>query len=173
MSSKASLILFGGLAVLGMALTWYLRGADAVATRTWDAGLLLISILPHMALGLVIAGFLTVLIPREKVTRLFGDEKPLRGIATSTVIGAVIPGGPFASFPLVYALSKAGVRADALVAFLVAWATISVYRVFIWEIPFLGFEFGMLRLLANLPLPIVAGLVAVWLRRRYAVFQTL
>lgn len=173
MSAYASVFLFGALAVLGMILTWSLRGPEAVGDGVWNTGSLLVSVVPHVLLGLTIAGFLTVLLPREKISRLFGKESGVRGIVTASVIGAVIPGGPFASFPLVYAFHRAGVDVGALVAFITAWAAVSVNRLFIWEIPFMGIEFGVLRFLASIPIPIIAGLIARWLRQRYVFFETL
>jgi hypothetical protein len=38
----------------------------------------------------------------------------------------------------------------------------------IWELPFLGHDFVLLRVLVSLPLPVVAGLLARALLRRQA-----
>jgi len=39
-------------------------------------------------------------------------------------------------------------------------------RVLIWELPFLGFDFVLLRLLISLPLPIIAWMLAKLLTRQ-------
>src|SRR5690606_20214012 len=91
-------------------------------------------------------------------------------VVLACFLGVVMPGGPFASFPLVYALGRSGAGTGALIAFLVAWATVGFQRLLIWEIPFMGAEFALLRFIVSLPLPIIAGLVASWLEARFAVF---
>jgi uncharacterized membrane protein YraQ (UPF0718 family) len=82
-----------------------------------------------------------------------------------------MPGGPFASFPLVLALSQAGADIGALIAFLVAWAAIGINRLLIWEIPFMGLEFSALRFVSSLPLPLIAGAIARYLWNRYPSFR--
>jgi uncharacterized membrane protein YraQ (UPF0718 family) len=74
--------------------------------------------------------------------------------------GAITPGGPFTSFPIVHALWVAGADAGALIAYLTAWALIGLNRLIVWELPLMGAEFTVIRTLACLPLPILAGLIA-------------
>lgn len=166
-----SLMFFGGLALLAITVCWQLRGRDEVAVHAGEAVELIARVAPELMLGLVIASFLSVLLPQDKVARLLGAEAGIRGILLGTAIGALLPGGPFASFPLVLALFKAGADMGALIAFLVSWGTIGINRLIVWEIPFMGTEFGMLRLVSSLPIPILAGLIARWLVRSHRFFH--
>jgi uncharacterized membrane protein YraQ (UPF0718 family) len=84
----------------------------------------------------------------------------MRGILIATVAGALTPGGPMTSFPFVVALYMAGADRGSLVAYLTSWSLLGFQRVMVWELPLLGPEFAFLRLLANLPLPIIAGILA-------------
>jgi len=98
------------------------------------------------------------------------EERPKVARALSelaTGLGAVTPGGPFAAFPIVYALFLAGADIGAVVAYLTGWSVLALHRVIIWELPLLGPEFAIVRLLASLPLPILAGAIARLLADRF------
>ncbi|MGV6875074.1 permease [Pseudochelatococcus sp. B33] len=167
MAGLRSTLLFLALSVVAGLACYAVKGADAVGGRLTEAGYRVVSLLPHLVLGLMIAAAVTVLVPRERVARWLGEESGLKGLAIASFIGAIMPGGPFASFPLVFALAQAGADAGALIAFLIAWAAIGVNRLVIWEIPFMGFEFSLLRFVSSLPLPVIAGVLARLLCRRY------
>ena len=153
------------VAVISGAVAFWRVGADALP----QAGSQLVSdaafILPQIVLGVTVGALFTALVPREVVSRLLGSQAGIRGILLATVCGAAMPAGPFASFPLVYALGRAGAGIGSLIAFLVAWAAIGLNRLVIWELPFMGAEFATLRFLSSLPLPIIAGLLAERLTR--------
>lgn len=142
-------------------------GAALVAETAADTGLQAIEIAPQLAFGLLIGAFGGVLLPREFLVRWIGAESGFPGIVIASIAGALMPGGPFASFPIVHALHRAGANTAAVVAFLVAWASIGVSRLFVWEIPFMGAHFGVVRLICTIPLPLIAGLTASFLIRRY------
>lgn len=162
-----SFFVFLGLAVLSALICWYFRGYATLEESFMTTLELLVTVSPQLVLGVVVAGFVYVLSPREKVALILGRQSGMKGLVLASAFGAVMPGGPFASFPIVYALSRAGADIGALIAFLVAWAAVGVHRLLIWEVPFMGFEFAALRLVASLPLPIIAGLFARALLHRY------
>ena len=154
-----SFFLFLALAVgSGLAVFW-LKGSAAVWRSLEDDGGLFLRILPQMIGGLLVGGFVQVLVPRDLVARWLGRESGLRGIAIATVAGAITPGGPIISFPLVVALGAAGADIGALVAYVTAWSTIGLNRIIIWELPFMGGDFALVRFLASLPLPFIAALI--------------
>lgn len=166
------LFILGPLAVLSIFLVWHFQGLDSVAEGFAEAGMMALGIIPQIAMGLAIAGFITVLVPRERIAALMGAESGAKGMLLGTAIGAILPGGPFASFPLIFSLYNAGADIGSLIALLMAWATIGVQRLLIWEIPLMGAEFSLLRMVVSLPLPIIAGLTARWLVRAYpAIFS--
>lgn len=162
-----STLLFLSLSVIAGIACYVVKGSEAVVARMADAGYQILSLLPHLVLGLLIAAAVTVLVPRQRVARWLGADSGMKGLVVASFIGAIMPGGPFASFPLVYALAQAGADIGALIAFLIAWAAIGVNRLVIWEIPFMGLEFSTLRFLSSLPLPIIAGAIARILCSRY------
>lgn len=166
-----SFLVFLCLAVAAGLLAWHQGGPALVKQSGQETGRLLVQVAPELVLGLLIAAFSAVLLPREKIARWLGSEAGFRGIALATLVGAIMPGGPFGSFPLVLALGQAGADIGALTAFLVSWATISVNRLLVWEVPFMGWDFGLLRLVSSIPLPLIAGMAARELASRYGFFR--
>lgn len=142
------------------------RGENVAMLELQRGLLMLVDILPQLGVGLALASLVGVLVSRERVAAWLGRKSGFKGIALAACIGAVLPGGPFASFPLLFVLAKAGADIGTLISLLVAWATIGLYRLLIWELPLMGAEFATLRFLASVPLPILAGLLARLIVRR-------
>lgn len=158
-------IVFAVLAVVTGGITYARFGPDAVWESVLRAGSLLLMVLPQLAAGLLIGGLVTRLVSREKVARWLGGSSGMTGLLLASLAGLLTPGGPFTSFPMVYALWIAGADAGALIAFISAWSLLGFNRLIVWELPLLGVEFTMLRYVVCLPLPVIAGLIARWLGR--------
>lgn len=154
-----------GLTVVSALACWFLLGPQAFydSVRS-DVGLFL-SVTPKLGAALLIAGFVQILVPRELVARWLGEQAGIRGVVLATGIGAITPGGPMTSFPLVNALHNAGTGRAALIAYLTSWATLGFQRILIWELPLLGVEFALLRQLASIPVPFLAALISEHLPR--------
>jgi len=167
-----SVIAFGLAALLAGIICLWLRGFDGVQRGFLTAGEILLTIAPQICGGVLIAGLVQVLVPKDAVSRWLGEEAGMRGLFIAQVAGALTPGGPFGSFALVYALGKVGADIGVLVCYLTSWTTISLLRLVIWEIPFLGLEFSLLRFGISLPMGIVAGLLARRLARHWGWHST-
>lgn len=163
-------IVFAGLAVVTGTITYAEYGGAAVVSSIQHGFELLLMVLPQLAGGLLIGGLVTRLVSREKVARWLGGSSGVTGLMLATLVGMATPGGPFTSFPMVYALWIAGADAGSLIAFISAWSLIGFHRLIVWELPLLGTEFTFVRYVACLPLPIIAGLFARWLTR-WSVFR--
>jgi uncharacterized membrane protein YraQ (UPF0718 family) len=160
-----SMIFFLALALVSMALVYLLKGGPALATALGHAWWLLVSVVPLIALGMMLGGFARELADPKKIAPILGAQSGWLGLILATVLGSVTPGGPFAAFPIVYALFLAGADVGAVIAFLTAWSVIGVHRIVVWELPLLGPEFVIVRVLTSLPLPVLAGAVARLLAR--------
>ncbi|MEL6204334.1 MAG: permease [Pseudomonadota bacterium] len=165
MALKTTDWVFIGLAAASGALCLGTGGWAAVVSALGAAGGLLWIVLPQLVAGLLIGGMIQELVDRDRVTRLLGAQSGMKGLGLAAVAGALTPGGPFTSFPIVYALWTAGADAGALVAYVAAWSTIGIHRLIVWELPFMGADLAVLRYAVSLPLPIIAGLAARWLVR--------
>lgn len=144
---------FGGLC-------WALKGPDVVRDALASDLRLLIDLLPRVLVALSIAALIWLMLPRERMAKMVGADSGLYGLAVASVAGAVTPGGPSSAYPLLAVLAVSGADRGALVAYITSWATLGLQRVLIWDVPFMGAEFALLRLAVTLPLPILAGLIA-------------
>lgn len=122
--------------------------------------LLLLTVLPKVAAGVLVAAFLRLLLPKEVVARWIGERSGLRGLALATLAGAIIPGGPMTIFPIATALYTSGADRGATIAFITSWLTLGINRAIVWELSFFGAEFVVIRMLVSLPVPILVGLAA-------------
>lgn len=142
------------LVLLGVA---YARGVHDEGLRA--AGRTFVSVLPLLAAVFVISGLVQVLVPREKVAAMLGDKAGLKGIMLGCVAGAVTPGGPYVSFPIVASLYNAGAGMGTVVAFVTAWSLWAVSRLPL-ELGLVGPRVTLARLLSTLIFPPLAGLIA-------------
>jgi uncharacterized membrane protein YraQ (UPF0718 family) len=151
---------FLAFAVGAGALCAWIGGLAAIQAALGNAGRTLITILPIFAAGLLLAGFVQGLVPRDRVQNWLGAASGMRGLVIAVAIGVITPGGPFTSFPLVVALAEAGADIGVLVAYLTSWSVLGLNRILVWEIPLIGWDFVVLRVVASLPLAFLAGLAA-------------
>lgn len=160
---------FGLLALAAGSACWLLAGRAAFLQAAADSLLLLARITPLILAAMLVGGYVQTLIPRDKVARWLGGRSGWRGLALAVALGTMTPGGPFASFPLVYVLWRSGADLGTAIAYLTAWSVIGLHRLFIWEIPLLGTDLAILRYAVSLPLPFVAGLLARRIAARFPV----
>ncbi len=139
---------------------WHLLGRSAVEQAIRADLRLIVQIVPMIVAGLMLAGLVEILVPKELVARWLGKSSGLRGLLLATVAGAMTPGGPFSSFPMVLALQRAGADIGTMVTFITAWSVIGINRLLVWEIPFFEPDFLIIRYVASIPLPFIAGLIA-------------
>src|SRR5690606_38575407 len=136
------------------------KGADALASAGMRSFTLLMTVAPMIVVGLFLGGLVKELSDPERIAPVLGTRSGWKGLVLATALGAATPGGPFAAFPIVYALWLAGADIGAVVAYLTAWSVLGLHRLVIWELPLLGLDFVLARALASVPLPIAAGYVA-------------
>ena len=77
---------------LGILCLW-LKGEAAFVRALWvDLGILE-TMTPRILMGMLLVGFLTVLIPKESIARALGAGSGLKGLAIAAGAGALLPGG--------------------------------------------------------------------------------
>ena len=118
-------------------------------------------IMPRLIFALLGAGFLVTLIPTEVIVRFLGEESGFTGVLIGSLTGLVIASGPAMSFAIAAAFASEGASLPALIAFLTGWSVFAAHRVLIFEIPMFGFHWVRLRMLAVIPLPPIAGALAM------------
>lgn len=151
---------FVGFAILMGILCYYLRGRDVFLASLHDEFLLISSLLVRAGTALAIAAIIWAILPRDKVAALLGSESGIRGLFIALLVGMVMPGGPSSAYALLGVLSVSGADRGALVTFITAWAFLGIQRIVIWDIPFMGADFAILRFASSCLLPLLAGLIA-------------
>jgi uncharacterized membrane protein YraQ (UPF0718 family) len=135
------------------------RGSDVALNGLLAAWGTLRRNLVLLILGFVLAGLVQVLIPRQLITRWLGEEAGVKGILIGCVVGGLIPGAPYATFPLVASLYQAGASIGAVVGFVSAWALWSVSRLPI-EIALIDPRPALIRYGVTFLVPPLAGMLA-------------
>lgn len=126
----------------------------------WKNGFkLLLKIFPVLILAFGISGLVQAIVPKESIARWLGRESGWKGIWLGCLVGAVTPGGPYTSFPIVAALYQAGAGLGTLVAYVTAWSLWAVARLPI-EAALISPKFMLFRLLSSLFFPPLAGGIA-------------
>lgn len=156
-----SLFVMLGLVAASGAACWFIRGEEVVEESFSSDLVMFLKIVPKLAAALLVASLVQLLVPRKLVARWIGEDSGAKGVAISTALGALTPGGPMTSFPMVNALHESGTGRAPLIAYLTSWSTLGFQRILIWELPLLGLPFVILRYLACLPLPFLSAWVAL------------
>lgn len=121
-----------------------------------------ITILPRMVFALIAAGFIVKLIPTDIIVSNLGAGAGFRGILIGSLTGLIVPSGPVTAFAIAAAFASEGASTPALISFITGWSVFAAHRVVIFEIPLLGLPFVRLRMLSVLPLPLIAGALALF-----------
>jgi uncharacterized membrane protein YraQ (UPF0718 family) len=135
------------------------RGTDVAVDGLLAAWRTLRRNLALLVLGFVLAGLVQVLIPRDLITRWLGDEAGVKGVLIGCVVGGLVPGAPYATFPLVASLYHAGASIGAVVGFVSAWALWSVSRLPV-EMALIDPRPALIRYTVTFIVPPLAGMLA-------------
>ncbi len=130
-----------------------LRGLQITLSTLWQNLLLLLT-------GFLIAGLLQVLIPKELINTLLGKQAGVKGILLGCLAGGLIPGSPYAVFPIVASLYQAGASLAAVVSFISAWALWSISRLPL-EMALIDPKAALVRYIITFLMPPIAGLIAL------------
>jgi len=138
----------------------YRQGGTGYVWRgLWGGISILFHEMPLLVAAFLTAGFLQALIKEETVSKWLGQEAGLRGILLSCLAGGLIPGGPYAYYPIAQALMKSGAGLGVLVAFVTAKNVWSVSRLPL-EVAILGTRITLIRYLVTFLIPPIIGITA-------------
>lgn len=152
-----STIIIAVLVAVSAGLVWRRDGTDGVLEILTHDLSLFGGILPRVLAGCLLGAFISEILPHEKVSRSLGPKSGLMGLLIGTAFGAILPGGPFTAYPVASALLAVGADFGATIAMVVSWTLIGYGRAVAWEIPIMGTDFTLWRILISLPLPVLAG----------------
>jgi uncharacterized membrane protein YraQ (UPF0718 family) len=160
-----STLIMLGVAFLLLAAV-YLRAPQLAGEGLRSSVALILEITPRMIAAFIIAGLIQVIVPPEIIARWMGKESGSKGIFIGMILGTLTPGGPMMQFPIIASLYKSGIGIGPLVSYLTAWSLLGFQRLIMWEFPFLGVKVVVVRLLASILFPVLAGWLSefLWVR---------
>jgi hypothetical protein len=151
------------LVVAGLALLAASRGRVLLNQGARDGLIEFLLLLPRIGVGVIGAGYVAEVLPRELIAPWLGPESGLLGVALATLGGALTPGGPVVGFSIGAAALKSGAGAPQVIAYSTAWALYAIHRLVIWEVPMMPARMVWLRAMVSLPLPFMAAGLAILL----------
>jgi uncharacterized membrane protein YraQ (UPF0718 family) len=157
---RGPFLFFAILTILLGGAVWYHLGETPFYGAAHEGLDLFLFVLPRFMAGLLFAGFFLALVPRDFVARWIGETSGMTGILMGTLAGTLTPGGPMMAWPVVVALLRAGADKGPLVAYITAWEMLGIQRSVVWDLPLLGGRFFIIKTIASIAMPILAGLIA-------------
>ena len=151
------------IVILVLAGLAYTRGGWQIVLAGFKSGITILgreSIL--LVAAFLTAGLLQALVKKEFITRWLGREAGLKGILLACLGGGLIPGGPYAYYPIAGALLSSGAGLGVLVAFVTAKNLWSVSRL-PYEFAILGGTITLRRYLITFLIPPLLGILVEWL----------
>ena len=143
----------------GMLVYAFTLGDGLAISGLKFSGALLWNNLALLVAGFIIAGLMQVLLPKEFISQWLGEAAGFKAIMVGCLAGGIIPGSPYAVFPIVAGLHKSGAGLGAVIGFITAWSLWSVTRL-VTEISLINPKIALLRYGITFIIPPIAGLVA-------------
>lgn len=113
-----------------------------------------------LLLGFALVGFVDVLSPTKLIQDIIGPGTGLQGLVFAEVIGMLLPGGPYAVFPIIAILYNEGAGIAPAITIITSWSTQALISI-PFEIPFMGWRFSAIRWGLGLVVPLLAGVAAL------------
>jgi len=123
---------------------------------------ILLKEIPLLIAAFLTAGFLQALVKKEFITQWLGRDSGIKGILLACLGGGLIPGGPYAYYPIAGALLSSGAGLGVLVAFVTAKNLWSISRLPL-ELAILGTTLTVRRYLITFLIPPLMGIMVEWL----------
>jgi uncharacterized membrane protein YraQ (UPF0718 family) len=154
-------LLIGVILVLGAVA--YTKGGWQIVLDGVFSGLgILIRESMLLIAAFLTAGLLQSLVKKDFITHWLGREAGIKGILLACLGGGLIPGGPYAYYPIAGALLSSGAGLGVLVAFVSAKNLWSVSRL-PYEFAILGGTITLRRYLITFLIPPLLGILVEWL----------
>lgn len=150
--------------MLGMALVAFVLmiiafsqgGLTLVGRGFLAGGQTFLNVIPLIIIAFLLAGSVSTLISKEMVTKWLGEGAGWKGPFLGTLMGAMVPGGPFFFYPLMATLIVSGANIGTMISFVAAKTLWYIGRIPI-EIAFVGVRITTIRVLITFAIPVLAG----------------
>jgi uncharacterized membrane protein YraQ (UPF0718 family) len=154
------------MAVIAIVFLIYVqfRQPGLVVPSLKNGGILLLQIIPILIFAFVIVGLIPAIVPKEAIAKWVGEGSGMKGILIGSAAGGLMPGPPYAVFPIVAGLYKQGAGIGAMVAFLTSWSTWQLARI-PFVVALMGPKFTIIWIASIIIFIPIAGLIASYLGR--------
>jgi uncharacterized membrane protein YraQ (UPF0718 family) len=109
--------------------------------------------------ALLLASAIGTLVPTGAVESTLGESAGPGGIVLAGLLGGLLPGGPYAVYPIVAGIADQGAGLAAVLAMLTGYGAIGIGRV-AYGLVFFDAEIVGMRLLLAVPITVLLSLVA-------------
>jgi uncharacterized membrane protein YraQ (UPF0718 family) len=150
-----------GMAVVALALAalaYAGGGAGRVVEALEVGGVMLARVSLLLLLAFSTAGLVSVLVSEEQVRRWLGKEAGWRGVLLGGLAGALMPGGPYAYYPLAATFLVSGAEIGSVMSFVIAKNLWTLSRVPL-ELALLGPRITFIRYVVTLAFPFLLGVM--------------
>lgn len=124
---------WGQRVVIIFAVTLYLYLSFRRPSVAWksftDTGKMFVSFLTLIFAAMMIAKAVENMIRPEAVTGLLGEAAGLRGVFLGGFLGSILPGGPYATYPIVNSLYTEGASLAAVVSMVIGWSILGLSKI--------------------------------------------
>jgi uncharacterized membrane protein YraQ (UPF0718 family) len=138
----------------------YLIKPSLVLEGLKDGGMFFWQVIPILIPAFIMGGLIAKMLPGDAISKWVGAHSGLRGMVIATLGGALTPGGPIVQFPIIALLYQKGMGVGPLTAYVSAWSLIQIQRFLFMELPLLGWQLAIVRIVASLVFPVIIGFVA-------------
>ena len=151
-----TIIVLAVLAVILLLIAFLQGGAHLVFEGFLTGGETLIGLIPLLIVAFLVAGLVSVLIPKDLVSSYLGKEAGWKGPFLGSIMGALVPGGPFFFYPLMATLIVSGANVGTMISFVAAKTLWNITRIPM-EIAFVGIELTAIRFVVTFAIPVLVG----------------
>ena len=145
------------LLIIAFAATFWKGRWPLILTGLRQTGRTLRSMWFRILLGMMLGGFLQVLVPSASIAEWLGPASGLKGILIGSYIGFFISGGPYVIMPVIASIYGAGAGAGPTIA-LMTGGLLSVQGLITFYVPMLGVRLSLANYIICLFVPPLVGL---------------
>lgn len=138
----------------------FLRRPEDARESAGEGARMFVRLFTLILAALLLASAIGTLIPTGAVESTLGESAGPGGVVLAGLLGGLLPGGPYAVYPIVAGISEQGAGLAAVLALLTGYGAIGVGRV-PYGLVFFDADVVGMRLLLAVPTTVVLALV-VW-----------
>ncbi|MCO8243591.1 MULTISPECIES: hypothetical protein [unclassified Haladaptatus] len=135
------------------------RRPDAARESFESGARMLVGLATLVLAALLLASAIETLVPASAINGLVGGSAGTTGVLLAGVLGGVLPGGPYAVYPIISGVADNGARTASVLAMLVGYGAIGLGRVS-YGLVFFETRIVAARVAVGVVVTVLVGLVA-------------